>query len=362
VTEAALGDRPGPEPRSFPPAFAFAVPAVVGVATMLMLGPTIFAEGMRDWAAYRDAGQRLAAGAPIYVSSAGVYLFDYPPATAAIWSIGLTPATWLLAKIVALVALAAVIGWPLGIPAVVLLLMTPSLEHDLVLGNFTTFYCLALSWSALRPGRTGSIALGLLLAIAMKPVIGPYLLWLLLVRRSDLGWVVLTAGVASAIVSIMIGPGIYIDYIVTLPRATSLASAWPGNIGLASISPLLGTVGVAASYVVAIVAARRHSLPLVIGALMFAQPSYGVAYGLLLVPAVVIIYRERQALGITLAAALPALLWLTYAPVAGLVTLLAGMAAPAGTRRPPHRPRLAHVAPTSDGGSARELDCHPDPN
>jgi hypothetical protein len=343
VTEAALGARASSEPRSFPPAFAFAVPAIVGVATMLMLGPTIFTEGMRDWVVYRDAGQRLAAGAPIYVSSAGAYLFDYPPATAAIWSIGLTPAVWLLAKVVALVALAAVVGWPLGIPVVVLLLLTPSLEHDLVLGNFSTFYCLALSWSVLRPGRTGSIALGLLLAIAVKPVIGPYLLWLLLVRRSDFGWVVLTAGAASAIVAIMIGPGIYIDYLVTLPRAIQFATAWPGNIGLAAISPLLGTVGVAASYAVAIVAARRHSVPLVIGALMFAQPSYGVAYGLLLVPAVVLIYRERQALGIGIAAMLPALLGLTYAPVAGLVTMLAGMAA-----------RLARYAPPADLDSLQE--------
>ena len=63
--------------------------------------------------------------------------------------------------------------------------MTPSLEHDLVLGNFTTFYCLALSWSVLRPGRAGSIASLVSPAIAVKPVIGPYLLWLLLVRRSE---------------------------------------------------------------------------------------------------------------------------------------------------------------------------------
>jgi hypothetical protein len=330
------GGRAFAEPRVFPLAFAFAVPAIVGVAAMLMLGPTIFAEGVRDWTAYRYAGQLLAAGAPIYVPSAGVYpLFNYPPAAAAIWSLGLTPAIWLLAKVVALIVLAAVIGWPLGIPAVVLLLMTPSLQHDLVLGNVRTFSCLALSWSALRPGRVGSSALGLLLAIAMKPVIGPYLLWLLLVRRSDFGWVVLTAGVASVIVAIVIGPANYVDYIVTLPRFASLASAWPGNTGLASISPLLGAVAVAASYVVAIVAARRHSLPLVIGALMFAQPSYGVGYGLLLIPAVVLIYRQRQALGIGLAATLPLLLGLVSGPVAGLVTMLAGIAArPARYGRP----------------------------
>jgi hypothetical protein len=229
------GGRAFAEPRVFPLAFAFAVPAIVGVAAMLMLGPTIFAEGVRDWTAYRYAGQLLAAGAPIYVPSAGVYpLFNYPPAAAAIWSLGLTPAIWLLAKVVALIVLAAVIGWPLGIPAVVLLLMTPSLQHDLVLGNVMTFYCLALSWSALRPGRVGSSALGLLLAIAMKPVIGPYLLWLLLVRRSDFGWVVLTAGVASVIVAIVIGPANYVDYIVTLPRFASLAGQHRPRIYLAA--------------------------------------------------------------------------------------------------------------------------------
>jgi cytochrome c biogenesis protein CcdA len=60
---------------------------------------------------------------------------------------------------------------------------------------------------------------------------------------------------------------------------------------------------------------------------MFAQPSYGVAYGLLLVPAVVVIYGERRALGIGIAAMLPVLLGLAYAPGAGLVTMFAGMAA-----------------------------------
>ena len=46
----------------------------------------------------------LAAGAPIYVSSAGALQFVYPPAMAAIWSLGLTPAIWLLAKVTAVVA------------------------------------------------------------------------------------------------------------------------------------------------------------------------------------------------------------------------------------------------------------------
>jgi len=325
--EPALRDPIPRKPRTVPPAFALAVPGIVGVATMLMLGPTIFTERSRDWVTFWDAGHRLAAGAPIYVSSAGALQFVYPPAMAAIWSLGLTPAIWLLAKVTAVVALTAVIGWPLGIPAVVLLLLTPSLEHDLVLGNVMIFYCLALCWSALRPGRTGSIALGLLLAFAAKPVIGPYLLWLLLVRRSDFGWVVLTAGAASAVVATTIGPAIYIDYLVALPRASEFAAAWPGNLGLSAVSPLLGALGMVASYAVAIVAARRYSLSLVIGALMFAQPSYGVAYGLLLVPAVVVIYGERRALGIGIAAMLPVLLGLAYAPGAGLVTMFAGMAA-----------------------------------
>ena len=137
----------------------------------------------------------------------------------------------------------------------------------------------------------------------------------------------LTAGAASAVVATTIGPAIYIDYLVALPRASEFAAAWPGNLGLSAVSPLLGALGMVASYAVAIVAARRYSLSLVIGALMFAQPSYGVAYGLLLVPAVVVIYGERRALGIGIAAMLPVLLGLAYAPGAGLVTMFAGMAA-----------------------------------
>ena len=318
----------GQEPSVGGAAVALAAAGVVGILTMLVLGPIIFSEAARDWTTYQDAADRLRAGAPLYISG-GELLYIYPPPLAAVWALGMTPAILLVAKVIALVALAWVVGWPLGVPAVALLLLTPSLDHDVVLGNVMVFYALGLTWSALRPGVTGSIVLGTIIALAAKPVLGPYLVWLLLVRRRDFGWTVGSAVVISAAFALVLGPGRYLEYVVALPEAGRFASAWHGNLGLSFISPLLGTLGVVIAYVLALVAAWRGEagLPVVIGALLLAQPSYGVAYGLLLLPAVVYLWRRNQIIAVTLASGLPLLLGLSYAPLAGVITSAAGLLA-----------------------------------
>jgi hypothetical protein len=189
------------------------------------------------------------------------------------------------------------------------------------------FFAVALTWSALRPGRAGSIALGALAAIAAKPVLGPYLLWLLLVRRRDFAWTIGSAALISVVFAAAIGPGRYVEYLVALPRAGQYAAAWPGNLGLSAISPVIGVLGVVAAYLIAVVAARRgeQRLPIVIGALMLAQPSYGVAYGLLLLPAVIWFWRRRPVIGLALATVLPAFLAIASAPLAGAIVSLLGV-------------------------------------
>ena len=335
-------------------AFALTAPAVVGILTMLLIGPTIFRESARDWTTYADAADRLRAGGPLFLSG-GQLLYIYPPPLAAVWGLGGSPEVLLAAKVIALATLVFVIGWPLGVPAVALLVLTPSLLHDLAIGNIMVLYALGLAWSALRPGKAGSIALGVVIALAAKPVLGPYLLWLLIVRRRDFAWTIGTAVAISLVFAIILGPGRYFEYLAALPEAWRFASNWHGNLGLSFLSPLLGTIGALVAYGIALVAATRREsgLPIVIGALMLAQPAYGVGYGMLLLPAVVYLWRTKPIVGVVLASVLPLLIGLSYAPLAGVITSIAGFVA--GRTQPhadaaPNPMGRAHVAPSVDPG------------
>jgi hypothetical protein len=314
-------------------AFALALPAVVAILTTLLVGPTIFKETARDWTTYADAADRLRTGGPLFLSD-GQLLYIYPPPLAAVWGLGGSPEVLLAAKLLALAALVFVIGWRLGIPAVGLLLLAPSLQHDLAIGNIMVLYALGLTWSALRPGKAGSIALGIVIALAAKPVLGPYLLWLLIVRRRDFAWTIGTAVAISAVFALVLGPYRYFEYLAALPEAMRFASNWHGNLGLSFLSPVLGTIGVVIAYGIALIAARRGEagLPIVIGALMLAQPAYGVGYGMLLLPAIVYLWRTRPIVAVILASGLPLLIGLSYAPLAGVIMCVAGFFA--GRPRP----------------------------
>ena len=306
-------------------AFALAVPALVGILSMLLLGPTIFRETARDWTTYADAADRLRVGGPLFLSG-GQLLYIYPPPLAAVWSLGGSPEVLLAAKVVALATLIFVVGLPLGVPAVALLVLTPSLLHDLAIGNIMVLYAVGLAWSALRPGKAGSIALGVVIALAAKPVLGPYLLWLLIVRRRDFAWTIGAAVAISLVFAVILGPSRYFEYLAALPEAWRFASNWHGNLGLSFLSPLLGTIGAVVAYGVALFAASRREagLPIVIGALMFAQPAYGVGYGMLLLPAVIYFWRTKPIVAVVLAAVLPLVIGLTWAPLAGVITSIAG--------------------------------------
>jgi len=169
-------------------------------------------------------------------------------------------------------------------------------------------------WALLRD-ESGSIrrrvlvGLVVVLAAALKPVIGPYLLWLAIRRREDFIRTAAVALVVSTLCAIVIGPGRYLEYIVALPKMSVLADLPTGNVGLSTISRELALFGVIFSYTATLVAALRLDLrrgaAVAIAAGLLAQPAIGFNYAGLLLPGVVILWAGDRIAGFVASMAVP---------------------------------------------------------
>ena len=317
---------------------------VLGVLAIGLL-PTILAEGARDWIAYQQAADRLATGQPLYVfalATSDDEYYLYPPLGAALWQLAGSPEALLVLKIGALglCGALALIAAPLasrrerlvvGACIVAAALVDPADIHDLVLANVMAFYVGAVAFSLSRPGWLGASALGIVFAAALKPVIGPYLLWLLIRRRSDFGRVAAVAIVASVACSIVIGPQRYVEYLIALPRMTVLGDLPTGNAGLSKFSLEIALVGLAAAYIATAVASVRlsrwRSAAVAIGAGMLAQPTLGLNYAGLLLPAIVALWIADRPAGIVAIGAAP-ILALVSPPLAGAFVIAAAFREP----------------------------------
>jgi hypothetical protein len=287
---------------------------VVGVLAIGLL-PTILAEGTRDWIAYEQAAERLATGQPLYVfhlATPDDEYYLYPPLGAALWRFAGSPEALLVLKIAALTlcgTLAFVVAPTanrtrmliIGACLVVAALVAPSDIHDLVLANVMAFYVGAVALSLARPGWVGAIPLGLVCAAALKPVIGPYLVWLLIRRRADFGRVVAVGLVASVACAIAIGPQRYVEYLTALPQMSVLSDLPSGNSGLSRFSRELALVGLVVAYVAAATASLRldpwRSAAVAVAAGLLAQPALGFNYAGLLLPSVVALWVADRPAG-----------------------------------------------------------------
>jgi hypothetical protein len=342
-----------------------AVAAGLTLLAILAIGllPTLLREQTRDWIAYEQAAERLAAGEPLYVFELATpddEYYLYPPPTAAIWAAVGSPEALLGLKVLALVGVAALMAvvspgassrsrWlAAGALAAAALLAPPDL-HDLILGNVMALYVGAVAISVARPGWLGSGVLGTLCAVALKPAIGPYLLWLAFRRPRDF---VRTLGVGlavSAVFAVVVGPGRYVEYLVALPRMSVLVGLPSGNVGLASVSPALGLVGVAFAYLATIWAGVKldpgRGAALAISACLLAQPSIGFNYAGLLLPAVVVLWSADRAAGFIAILAAP--LVAVVSPPAASVMVMALAALRLGERLGLVRPGSAAGATTA---------------
>lgn len=322
--------------------FAAICTGLIVVLTAILVGPILLGEKAQDWTAYAQAADRLRSGAPLYVwtlTDPTQQYFLYPPAMAAFWAVGMTPGLLVGLKLVALLGVAALAtlpglgpgGWLTGAAGTflyVVALLSPPVLHDMVLGNVMTLYLGAVSLSVARRGWLGATALGAVLAIAAKPFIGPYLLWLAVRRPRDAGRTVAAAVAVSAVVALAIGPGRYVDYLQALPKMAVLATPFNGNMGLSGISDPLAVAGLVTAYLVTVVAAIRLPLaPSLIVALtmcLFAQPTIGMAYSVVLFPAIALLWSIARRAGLLMAVLSPVTILvsplLTAIGVAGLAT------------------------------------------
>jgi hypothetical protein len=322
------------------------VAILAGLTLLVILGlglaPTILREQTRDWLAYEQAADRLVAGEPLYVfelATTDDEYYLYPPPTAAIWGAVPSPEALLAVKVVALAAVGilALVAWPRAGPrnrlllagaiAVAALVASPNL-HDLVLGNVMALYVGAVAISLARPGWLGAVPLGIVCAAALKPVVGPYLLWLLVRRRADAGRVVAVGVGVSAAFAVLLGPGRYVEYLVALPEMSVLVDLPSGNVGLSSISREVAIAGVVVAYAATALAALRldagRGAAVAVAAGLLAQPSIGFNYAGLLLPAVVMLWSADRVAGLIACVAVP-LVTIASPPLAAL--LVAGLAA-----------------------------------
>jgi hypothetical protein len=343
---------------------------LAGLTLVVLLGigllPTLLREQTRDWIAYEQAAQRLASGQPLYVFTLATpddEYYLYPPLTAAIWAaVGSSTGLFVLklAALASVGALAVVVvpaadrrrRWTVAVAiALVAIAAAPDL-HDLILANVMSFYVGAVAVSIARPGWLGSGILGVVLAAALKPVIGPYLLWLAVRRRGDF---IRTAAVAvgvSALCAIVIGPGRYVEYLVALPKMSILADLPTGNVGLSAVSRELALVGVVFAYAVTLAAALRLDLyraaAVAIAAGLLAQPAIGFNYAGLLLPAVITLWAGDRLAGLIASVAVPVAA-LISPPAAAVI--VGGLAFGRGVRRAdvPSADRTGRLAAGASG-------------
>jgi hypothetical protein len=165
-------------------------------------------------------------------------------------------------------------------------------------------------------------------AIALKPAIGPYLVWLAFRRPRDFLRTLAVGLAVSVVFAVIVGPGRYVEYLVALPRMSVLVGLPSGNVGLASVSPILGLVGIAVAYLATIWAGLRLDLgrgaAIAVAACLLAQPSIGFNYAGLLLPAVVALWSADRAAGFIAVLAVP-IVTVVSPPAASLVVM--GLAA-----------------------------------
>jgi hypothetical protein len=308
------------------------------VVLAIGLTPTILREQTRDWIAYEQAADRLAAGGPLYVfvlPTPDDEYYLYPPPTAALWAAAGSPEALLALKILALAsvgALALVVApratarerVAIAVAVAVAAIVAPPDLHDLVLGNVMALYVGAVALSLARRGWVGAVPLGLVCAVALKPVIGPYLLWLAIRRGGDAARVLAAGLAASAVFAVLIGPGRYVEYLVALPRMTILADLPSGNVGLAAISREVAIAGVVVAYLATLWGARRLDLPraaaIAVAAGLLAQPTIGFNYAGLLLPAGVMLWSGDRVAGFVACIVVP-LATLASPPIAAVIVI-----------------------------------------
>jgi hypothetical protein len=311
--------------------------------------PVLLREQATDWRAYDEAARAIGAHGSLYpwtvsadVRAVTDYPYLYPPPLALLWSFGLTPALYAVLKALSLVTLAAFARPELsgasrsqaGLVALALIalsLASPPVIHDLVLGNVMVLYLAASALVVAFPGRPLAAApVGILVAVALKPAIAPVLLWLLIRRRAQFVTAFVAGLVTTVTALLFVGVGSYIDYLLALPRMGGLAQAFSGNLGLSATSLPLALAAIPAALAWTVWASLRMSdwaaAAVALGMTQLVQPTLGLNYAALLIPAVIAVWFVDRRWALVAAVVVP-FAALISPPLGGLLVAAAATVA-----------------------------------
>ena len=360
TVSVALGRR---SDGTFPAAAATLIGiAVVLAALDLTVLPYLFREGATDWRAYDEAATGLRAHQNPYawanasdIRALTAYPYLYPPPLAWLWGLGLNASLWLAIKVASLATLGlfAIRATPRPSDRVLitgalvgLAVAAPPVIHDLILGNVMVLYVAAFAVLAAVPDRRWAVVpLGVLMAIAFKPLVAALVVWMLVRDRARLVDLLAVAVVVTIGFALVIGPWAYIDYLIALPKLGGLAQPFSGNLGLSGVSQPLAFAAIPLALGWAAVAGRRLALEpglaVAIGLTLIAQPTLGLNYAGVLIPAIILIWRTDRPAGLLLGVLLP-LVSVISPPVAGLAVAVTGSVI--GWRRRPASDPVAAAA------------------
>jgi hypothetical protein len=162
--------------------------------------------------------------------------------------------------------------------------------------------------------------------------------WLLVRRRASFGRTFVAGLATTAIFGLLLGPGRYLEYVQALPKTAVLAAPFTGNLGLSAISPLAGLIGVAVAYAWTLAAAirldERAAAVVALAMTQLAQPTIGLNYGVLLIPALIVLWAVDRRAAVAMAITLPLVVILSPVLAAVLLAGAASVASMVAGRQP----------------------------
>jgi len=272
------------------PRLVFAAIAIAGLIQTAWVLSTFAAEANRDWWVFAAGGARIAGGESPYDPGP----FIYPPGMALLWSGPMTDSIWALLKLGTLALFVPMLGWTLGAAVLALTVLQPPLQYDFLMGNVTVFYVAAIIWFRRRHGWSGAIPLGIVLALAVKPLILPLLVVETRWRVKDVARVAAISVAVAAATLPVVGVTPYVEYAGSLLAWAGASAVWvdgnlgPGRYGLGGPALVIGIVVVLLAFVAD---SEERAVVLALGASVLIQPAYGFYYAALLIPAALELWR-----------------------------------------------------------------------
>ena len=307
---------------------AFAVVATVSIIFALAYLPLLQTEEGRDWTTYARSAYDWTHGFDLYYDH-GRLINLYPPAMAVLWSWGVTPQLWLLLSVLALLGVATLArGWA-SLGLCLLTLLQLPVFYDLMTGNVTSLYVGAIAIRMASRRWAAGVPLGVILAIAPKPALAPFV-FLLLVKNSRQTLVPIVVALAiTAATLVGVGPAAFVEYLAALLDSQRQLAGWTGgNLGLARAGLPVVIGGLVVATVAVITAARfltpDRAVALGLGAGPLVQPTIGYYYAALAIPGLILLWRRSP--WTATAAALTAIVVAVITPaLSGLVLAAAAV-------------------------------------